>query len=192
MSTPRAKAGKPSGDGGHVLHFERERPGRFDEDDACVRTHLRGDASTDQRVVVRDVHAESGELIVTESPRRAINAIGDKNVVALGHDGEQRQRDGRKAGRHRERPVSAFERGESLLQIGHGRQAVQAVHNAGILAATRGVEISHAREHHGRCAIDRGVDRAKMLARRATEPRHLGGGFECFAVAHSITSSFPG
>ena len=62
-----------------------------------------------------------------------------------------------------------FDGRDRVLQIGDGRQAVQAVADPGVFAARRLLELGHRRKEHRRCPKDRRVDGAQKLAGVASE-----------------------
>ena len=113
-------------------------------------------------------------MIVAEAPGRAVDRIGDEHVVARLQEGEQRQRRGGESGRHRESRMRAFDRRDRVLQIGDGRQAVQAVTDARVLAARRLLELRHRREKHRRRAEHRRVDGAQELPGIAPQVQRTG------------------
>ncbi len=81
-------------------------------------------------------------MVVAEAARRAVDRVGDENVVARLQECEQRQRRRREPRRHGERGKRAFDGRDRVLQIGDGRQAVQAVADALVLAARRQLELA--------------------------------------------------
>ncbi len=113
-------------------------------------------------------------MVVAEAPRRAVHRIGDQHVIAGAGQREQRQGRRGQARWHGERGVAAFERRDRGLQIGHRRQAVQAVVQALRLAALRRLVVGDRVEQDRRRAIDRRVDRAQMPRRVAPEMRDFG------------------
>ena len=113
-------------------------------------------------------------MVVAESARRTVDGVGDEQVIAGLERRQQRQRRRCQARRNGERGVPAFECRERALKVGDGRQPVQSVREARILAARRALEVGHRRQQDRRRAKHRRVDRAEKPARIASGMRNLG------------------
>jgi hypothetical protein len=114
--------------------------------------------SCDQRIIIRGLDAEPLEHAVAECPGRAIDAVGNQDVVAGPHHREQRRRD-RGEARRQERDARAgrpFDAGERLFEGLRSRGAAAAV----LVAGTVGGEIGGVGIEHGRGVIDWRIDEA--------------------------------
>ncbi len=138
-----------------------------------MRAEFARDVSCQQRIVIADVDPEAAQVVVAETARRPVDRIGDEHVVARPGEREQRKRRRRQPGGHRERRVPALERRERLLEIGDGRQSVQAVRKPGEFAARGAFEIGDVAEQDRRRPEHRRVHRAEEAARIATEMRDV-------------------
>ena len=158
----RALVVRRRGDGGNVLHLERQRARRFEVDGARIRLHQVGDRAADQRIVIAHGDAVAGQDLVAELPGRAVGAVGDEQMVARVHHRQQRRRDRREARRQQgdAGALRSFERQHGRFERFGGRRAAPAV----LIARAMGEKILGVRIEHGRGVIDRRIDEAVIGA----------------------------
>ena len=123
----RAAPVRNVGYGGNVLHLERQRSGRFGEDELGIRPELALDGCASERIVVADLDAEPCQMPAAEASRGSVDGIRDERVIARTQQGEEREGRRGKSGRHRERPMTALDLRHRILQVRDGRQAMQPV-----------------------------------------------------------------
>ena len=135
------------GDCRDILHFEAQRARRFQVDQARVRTHQFPDSGANQRVIIGDRDAEPGENLIAKSPRRAIGAVGDQDVIAGMDDGQEGAGDGREPRRQQRHAgaLRSFQVLDGELERFGGRRAAPAI----LVARTMGEKILGASIEHG-------------------------------------------
>ena len=160
---PQLALGGDARDRRDVLHLEGLRAGAFGEDEARVGAHEIGDAGADQRIVVRRLDAELRQHVVAELARRLIDAIDHENMVAGLDEGEDGRADGLISRRRQRRRGAALDLGDGLLERLDGRRRGAAV---GVLLVAL-PQLLDGRKEDGRAAVDRRIDEAVVVVRRA-------------------------
>ncbi len=160
---PQVALGGDARDGGDVLHLEGLRAWALGEDEARIGAHQLGDPGTDERIVVRRLDAELGQHVVAELARRLIDAVDHENVVAGFDEGEDGGADRLIAGCGQRCRGAALDLGNGLLHSLDGRRARASV--GVFLVAVP--QLLDGREEDGRAAVDRRVDEAIIVMRRA-------------------------
>ncbi len=179
------------GDGGNVLHLERQRARRFEIDGARVRLHQVRDRAADQRIVIAHGDAVAGQGLIAELSGRAVGAVGDEQMVARAHHRQQRRRDRRQTGRQQRDAgaLRSFEREHGRLQRFGRRRAAPPV----LIARAVGEIILGVGIKHGRGVIDRRIDEAMIGAGLAPGRDHAGvlvarRGVVVLLAVHSVAS----
>ncbi len=115
------------GDGGHILHLERQRAGAFDIDHARVFLHPLLDARADGGIVKLNLHPQPLQLAVDEIPCRAIHRIREQHMVPRAQQRDQRHVDRGQPRRRNQRMVRPLQHREGLLERLRRRAAVAAI-----------------------------------------------------------------
>ncbi len=110
-----------SRDGGDVDDFERRIGRGFEEKGLGVRPHRVAPLLEVGAVDQRRGDAEARQIILDDIAAGAEQRLRRDHVVAGLELADQRQRDGRHAGRGGARGFGAFERRHALFEHGHGR-----------------------------------------------------------------------
>ena len=79
---------------GDVLHFHGLGSRAFAVDNPRIGPHQRGDAASDEGIVIGGLDAETLEQPIAEMARRLIDRVHHQEVVAGLEEGQQRRRDG--------------------------------------------------------------------------------------------------
>ena len=149
------------GNGGKVLHLERQRSGGLGEHKLRVRAKIALDGRTGERIVIADLDAQTRQVMAAKASCRAIHDIGDEDMVTRVQQGEKRKGRRGEPRCNRECAMAAFDLCNRILQVRDCRQAVQAVGNQVIFAAGRLLERGDCRKEHRRRAEDGRVDGAE-------------------------------
>ena len=111
----------------NVLHLERQRARRLGEHRARIRLEQLRDIGADQRVVVGRLDAEALQHRVAKIARRAIDRVGDQQVVARFEAGQQRDRNRREPRGDQHRPGRTAQLAPGDLERLGRRRALGAV-----------------------------------------------------------------
>ena len=153
--------------GGHVLHLEGERAGALEIEEPGVLLHQRGDAGSDARIIEGGGNAEPLEETGAEIAHRAVDRIRHQHMVARLDEGEDRREARRSTGAEGNRAMAALDRRHRLLEGELRGRAGAAVGDLVVAVLRRRLMCRHGRIEHGRGVIDRRVDDAEILLRRA-------------------------
>ncbi len=176
MNDPRAAPVRDRGDRRDILHLEGQRSRGFREDELRVVAKFTLDRGARQRIVIAHLDAEARQMQVAEPARRPVDGVGDEDVIAGARERQQRKRRRGESGRNGQRREAAFDLGDRALQVGDGRQTVQAIRNARMLTACRLFQLGDRFEEDRRRAKHRRVDGPHELSGVAPEVARLRGG----------------
>ncbi len=161
-------------DRGHILHFHRDRAGRFGPNERGVVAEQPLDIAADHRVVELDFDIEVGQQAFGDFAAVAVGALGRERVRAGFAVGEVDKRDGRHAAGDDERVAGVFKLRDARGKPQRGRRAVDAVGRRPA-GPPIGVGVGKFFEDDGGAAIGRRRERAEA-------GRRVGGGVdEAFA-----------
>ena len=156
------------GNSGNILHFERERARRFQEDRFCVGVDQLGDFPADARIVIAHHNAQAFQQRVAEPARRPINGVRHQDFAAGFRDAQERQCARPQPGRRQHRARTALDRDQRFAQRLLHRHAFKPVGLDRLV-----VEVGDLRQHNGGGAVDRCIHRpvkARWIATRQREP----------------------
>ena len=128
------------GDGRDVLDFKGLRPRALREDGLGGGPEQLFNSRADRGVIVGRGDAEAGQGLVTEGSRRAVDRVGDQQVVATGHGAQNGQGAGLQARGAEHRAGAAFQLADGVLQglDGGGDPAAVGVGLALVLEGVQG------------------------------------------------------
>ena len=151
------------GKGRHILHFEAERAGAFQEDQPGPWPYQRLDLiGRKGRVIVPGRDAEPGKGAVAEPAGRLVGRIGHQEFVASFEHSEQGTSDGGDTAGIELDGLSAFEVAKGALQGLVRGQATTPISDKGIII----VEGLGVGQEDGRTLLDQGVHRRGRLGPR--------------------------